>query len=446
MAAPINPINVATITTPTFSMATATSLADTAPDAKPQCGGGLEQGEYDLPLHVVGLFLVLAASCFGAGFPVVAKRVKWMKIPDSVFFASKHFGTGVLVATAFVHLLPTAFGSLSDPCLPDLFIEDYPAMPGVIMMGSMFALFVVEMYLNAKTGGHSHGGPTGLQMPGRSPAAPPRPTRPASFDSGRDVDFEKQMAKQMFEEKQRYMYQQNPFATGDEPANMGDMPSWFIVFYEQYVRQRLEMMNMIKAQEKLDLKSGWIDEKSGTQTTVSEPLYDEEGQVVDPAVYRKMSANITLLEGGILFHSVFVGMTVAITIDGFIILLVAILFHQMFEGLGLGSRIAEVPYPKGNIRPWLLVFAFGTTAPIGMAIGLVTRGSYDPNSAFGLIIVGVFNAISSGLLIYAALVDLLAEDFLSEHAQVVMTKQKKISAFSWVLAGAAGMSVVGAFA
>lgn len=84
-----------------------------------------------------------------------------MKIPPRVFFATKHFGTGVLIATAFVHLVPVAFASLTDPCLPDLLIEDYPAMPGVIMMFSMFCLFIIEMYLKAKTGGHSHGGPTG---------------------------------------------------------------------------------------------------------------------------------------------------------------------------------------------------------------------------------------------------------------------------------------------
>lgn len=42
---------------------------------------------------------------------------------------------------------------------------------------------------------------------------------------------------------------------------------------------------------------------------------------------------------------------------------------------------------------------------------------------------------SSGLLIYAALVDLLAEDFLSEEANhTLTTKQKKI-AFMWVLLG-----------
>lgn len=53
---------------------------------------------------------------------------------------------------------------------------------------------------------------------------------------------------------------------------------------------------------------------------------------------------------------------------------------------------------------------------------------------------------SSGLLIYAATVDLLAEDFLSDEAQHLMTNSMKIKAFIFVLMGAAGMSVVGAFA
>lgn len=61
----------------------------------------------------------------------------------------------------FHQLIPTAFASLSDPCLPSLLIDDYPAMPGVIMMFALFALFTIEMWLKAKTGGHSHGGPMG---------------------------------------------------------------------------------------------------------------------------------------------------------------------------------------------------------------------------------------------------------------------------------------------
>ncbi|KAI1772304.1 Zinc/iron permease [Hypoxylon cercidicola] len=423
---------------------------------KPVCGGGKEPGEYDLVLHTVGLFLVLGASIFGAGFPVAAKKLSWLKVPEKVFFACKHFGTGVLIATAFVHLLPTAWFSLSDPCLPDLFTVQYPPLPGVIMMSSLFILFIIEMWMNNKMGGHSHGGATGFEhhhepTPMAPSAGPPRPQRNPSLNSfeTETISDEKKMAQQMYDQTHY------PYPEGNElDLPQSEMPPWFIVFYEQYVRQRLEIINLVRAnagaqpQPQVQTHAHAHAHAEGKQEVVvaEKTMFDEEGQPVDPMVYKRMSMNITLLEGGILFHSVFVGMTVSITIQGFIILLIAILFHQMFEGLGLGSRIAAVPYPKGSYRPWLLVVAFGTTAPIGQAIGLIARNSYDPNSAFGLIIVGIFNSISSGLLIYAALVDLLAEDFLSEESSKVLTVKDKKIAFIYVLLGAIGMSIVGAFA
>lgn len=221
------------------------------------------------------------------------------------------------------------------------------------------------------------------------------------------------------------------------------MPPWFIVFYEQYIRQRDDMMSMIN--RSLPAIPSYNQPQ---QSAIQQQSYfeDDVELQVDPLVLRKQSMQITLIEGGILFHSIFVGMTISITNEGFITLLVAIIFHQAFEGLGLGSRIAAVPYPKHSWKPWALVVAFGTTAPIGQAIGLATRNAYDPESALGLILVGVMNAISSGLLIYAALVDLLAEDFLSEEAQHTMNKSDKIKAFIYLLLGAIAMSIVGAFA
>ncbi|PHH75463.1 hypothetical protein CDD82_4439 [Ophiocordyceps australis] len=425
---------------------------------KPQCGTGNSQDdEYDLGLHVAGLFLVLAASCLGCGFPVAAKKIKWLKIPPKIFFICKHFGTGVLIATAFVHLLPTAFQSLGNPCLPKLFTEDYPPLPGVIMMASLFALFVVEMWLNAKTGGHSHGGPTGHQehvehvhAHAHPPApSPPPQSVPKPVPQVKATDLSTQEPPSL--DAIRSTFEQSPPSTSIYDAHdvrqglaESSMPPWFVVFYEQYVRQQAQLMEWMGTRDPSD-SSSERGEKTIQDSSFAAPELDEE-QAVDPEVYRKMSTNITLLEGGILFHSVFVGMTVSITVQGFPILLIAILFHQMFEGLGLGSRIAAVPYPKGSIRPWVLVFAFGTTAPIGQAIGLAARNSYDPQSAFGLIIVGVFNAISSGLLIYAALVDLLAEDFLSEEANRLLTGKNKAFAFCFVLLGATGMAIVGAFA
>jgi zinc transporter ZupT len=222
-----------------------------------------------------------------------------------------------------------------------------------------------------------------------------------------------------------------------------EMPPWFIVFYEQYIRQRDDMISMINRSLPAYGQQTPQQHNAVQQTS----YFDDDVELqVDPMVLRKQSMQITLIEGGILFHSVFVGMTISITNQGFITLLIAIIFHQGFEGLGLGSRIAAVPYPKGSWKPWALVAAFGTTCPIGQAIGLATRGAYDPESAFGLIMVGVMNAISSGLLLYAALVDLLAEDFLSEEAQHSLTTRDKTKAFMYLLLGAAGMSIVGAFA
>ncbi|PHH86346.1 hypothetical protein CDD83_10383 [Cordyceps sp. RAO-2017] len=379
-------------------------------ETKPQCGGGKDaSADYNLGLHVGGLFLFLVASTLGCGFPVAAKKIRWLKIPPRVFFICKHFGTGVLLATAFVHLLPTAFANLTDPCLPDLFTDRYPPLPGVVAMTSLLVLFVVEMVLNARTGGHSHGGPTG-QAAAAAEEETPRAPGPAP------------------------RAEPAPALTEPGPrAEASTMPPWFEVFYEQYVRQHPHIFDLLQSKEAL-----------GGSGSESPPA--PAPTAMDARRQRKLAANLTLLECGILFHSVFVGIAVALAEDdGYPVLLTAILFHQLFEGLGLGARIAAVPFPPRSPRPWLLVLAFGLTGPLGQAVGIATRSSYDPRSAFGLVLVGVFNAISAGLLVYATLIDLLAEDFLSEEANLVLTGRDKARAFFWVLAGASAMSVVGAF-
>ena len=93
-----------------------------------------------------------------------------------------------------------------------------------------------------------------------------------------------------------------------------------------------------------------------------------------------------------------------------------------------------------------MALAYGTTTPIGQAIGLLTRNMYDPQSQTGLLMVGIMNAISSGLLLFAGLVELLAEDFLSDESYVVLKGKGRVQAGIAVVAGAAGMAAVGAWA
>ncbi len=154
-----------------------------------------------------------------------------------------------------------------------------------------------------------------------------------------------------------------------------------------------------------------------------------------------------LLEAGILFHSIFIGMALSVaTGPAFVALLTAISFHQTFEGLALGARIAAVRYPARSIRPWLMVLAFGLTTPLGQAAGLALHELYDPRSAAGLVIVGFMNAVSSGLLLFAGLVQLLAGDFLSKESYNVLHGARRVKAYLTVVGGAALMAAVGAFA
>ena len=64
-----------------------------------------------------------------------------------------------------------------------------------------------------------------------------------------------------------------------------------------------------------------------------------------------------------------IGLTLVVAADsGFITLFIVILFHQIFEGFALGSRIAMIP--SSFLKKAILGGAFSITTPIGMAIGI----------------------------------------------------------------------------
>jgi zinc transporter ZupT len=162
---------------------------------------------------------------------------------------------------------------------------------------------------------------------------------------------------------------------------------------------------------------------------------------------KKLLLQCMLLEAGILFHSVFIGMALSVaTGTSFIVLLVAISFHQTFEGFALGSRISAIRFPAGSFKPWLMALAYGTTTPVGQAIGLAIHTLYDPFSQTGLLMVGFMNAISSGLLLFAGLVELLAEDFLSDESYITLQGKRRLQACGSVVAGSLLMALVGAWA
>ncbi|XP_054791368.1 zinc transporter 8-like [Prosopis cineraria] len=124
-----------------------------------------------------------------------------------------------------------------------------------------------------------------------------------------------------------------------------------------------------------------------------------------------------VLELGIIVHSVIIGISLGASESPKTIrpLVAALTFHQFFEGMGLGSCITQAKFKNKTITIMALFFAL--TTPVGIAIGIAITNVYDENSQTALIVEGIFNAASAGILIYMALVDLLAADFMTDRMQ-----------------------------
>lgn len=156
--------------------------------------------------------------------------------------------------------------------------------------------------------------------------------------------------------------------------------------------------------------------------------------------------SVIILEFGVIFHSVIIGLTLAVD-EAFKVLFVVIVFHQMFEGLGLGTRLSALKLPPSyKWAPIVGAVAYGLTTPIGIAAGLGVRYTYNPNSTTALIVSGVFDSFSSGILLYTGLVELLAHEFLFNKEMTEAPIGHVVYAAGCVVFGAGIMALLGRWA
>ena len=157
--------------------------------------------------------------------------------------------------------------------------------------------------------------------------------------------------------------------------------------------------------------------------------------------------SIFILEFGVIFHSIFIGLTLAVAGDEFVVLYIVLVFHQTFEGLGLGSRLGTMEWPKSRSwMPWVLGAAYGFTTPIAIAIGLGIRETFVPGSTTYLMVNGIFDSISAGILIYTGLVELMAHEFMFNAEMRKGSMTKVLSAFGCMCLGAGLMALLGKWA
>lgn len=136
-------------------------------------------------------------------------------------------------------------------------------------------------------------------------------------------------------------------------------------------------------------------------------------ELAEEASFSTQIAAFLILEFGVIFHSVIIGLNLGTAGEEFSTLYPVLVFHQSFAGLGVGARLSAIPFPKRwQWLPWALCSACGFTTPMAIAVGLGLRRTYNSSSMTASIVSGVLDLISAGILLYTGLVELLARDFL----------------------------------
>ena len=136
--------------------------------------------------------------------------------------------------------------------------------------------------------------------------------------------------------------------------------------------------------------------------------HDLEAKRKAQEAYAAQLTGVFILEFGVIFHSIFIGLTLALSGEEFITLYIVLVFHQSFEGLALGSRFASLEWPESKRwTPYILGAAYALSTPIAIAIGLGIRTQFSPGSRDFLIVNGIFDSLSAGILIYTGLVELM---------------------------------------
>ncbi|ORY43552.1 Zinc/iron permease [Neocallimastix californiae] len=113
-----------------------------------------------------------------------------------------------------------------------------------------------------------------------------------------------------------------------------------------------------------------------------------------------------LLEIGISFHSILIGIAFGIESSELVAFMIAIMFHQFFEGVSLSSVFIEAHF-KHIISILYLIIFYCFTIPLGGIIGLTLRSYIESATKIYVTIKGIIDSMASGLLIYDVLVNIL---------------------------------------
>ncbi|BGP26930.1 zip-like iron-zinc transporter [Rhodotorula toruloides] len=347
-------------------------------------------------LRIGAIFVILATSMVGTLFPIFSKRVSVLRraVPGWIFEFAKFFGSGVILATGLIHLLEPAASALGEGstrsnggCINDAW-GAYPYAFAICLI-SLFLTFVTQI---------------------------------CAFRLGTA-----RLAK----------------------LGVKASPHIHVVGHPGHVQEQDRAATLPGAAaestgEADSLEKGEYTKDVEVESQQSQHFHDASEQ--NPFVAQLLG--VATLEFGVVLHSVIIGLTLATTEDsGFTTLFVVIIFHQVFEGLGLGTRLSFLKLdPAWAWVPWVGALLYSLCTPIGMAIGLGVREGLSMSGATAQVSSGVLDAFSSGILLYTATVELLAHEFIFNKFYHTCSWKRLFFSLVCFAAGAGVMALLGKWA
>ncbi|XP_020583720.1 zinc transporter 10 isoform X2 [Phalaenopsis equestris] len=333
-------------------------------------------------LKMMAIGAILIAGVGGVAIPLVGRKRRFLRTDGSLFVLAKAFAAGVILATGFVHMLHDAQIALSNPCLPESPWRRFPFSGFIAMLAALGTLVIDFVGTQIYERKHRE-----EQMGLKAAAA-------AAVSSDSIV-----AAAPEFDEEAR---------AGEDPMHIVGIRAHAASHQHSHAHAH---------------EHGHV------------LAHDDEGQVSSHVRHIVVSQ---ILELGIVSHSVIIGLSLGVSQSPCTIrpLIAALSFHQFFEGFALGGCVSQAQFK--NAAAALMACFFAITTPAGVGVGTALARQYNYRSPRALLVEGVLDSVSAGILIYMALVDLIAADFLSRRMSCNFRMQ--VASYVALFLGAASMS------
>ena len=372
-----------------------------------ECALSWDEKKYNLKLHIGSVFIVLGTSALGILGAVFISTNKWLRKKQAVLFciqATKFFGIGVILATAWIHLLPPAIDAFSSDCLLKHGKWGRYGVAYVGLFGMIAAFFVQGLEFCALSRGDAKA---------------------------------KALAKKAKQQTKDAEAAEHTEPTDDKAALKVEESDECNV-HHTHSHDHEEKPHKPKKKHTVSLHD------------VTGHSHDVVSGVIDDHAHGHGSHDDSdfatfFLELGILFHSVIIGLALGTATDEFKSLLIAIIFHQLFEGIALGVRIAEVSR-FSNWKKYAAAFLYPIATPIGIAVGIGIRKSFNANAYRSILSQGILDSLSAGILFYNGYVELMAFEMNRNAVFRAHNGVRKAALFFAVYVGAATMAVIGLWA